>query len=86
MIFGLAAEIEREFIIQRTKEGLAARKAKALALGRPDGALNKHYHLDKHKADIKEYLGMGLSLSAISKLLEAVKPTVNDDIKRCGLR
>ena len=35
-VLGLAAEIEREFINQRTKEALAARKAKGLPLGLPD--------------------------------------------------
>ena len=51
-----------------------------------DGAVNKSYALDKHKADIKKYLGMGLSLSAIAKLVEEPRSTVNDYIKRCGLR
>lgn len=85
-VLGLAAEIEREFISQRTKEALAARKAKGLALGRPEGAINKEYKLDKHKEDIKKYLKMELSLSAIAKLVEAPRSTVNDYIKRCGLR
>ena len=85
-VLALAAEIEREFISQRTKEALAARKAKGLPLGRPDGALNKIYALDKHKTDIKKYLGMGLSLSAIAKLVEEPRSTVSDYIKRCGLR
>ena len=85
-VLGLAAEIEREFISQRTKEALAARKAKGLALGRPEGAKNKSYPLDKHKEDIKKYLKMGLSLSAVAKLVQAPRSTVNDYIKRCGLR
>ena len=85
-VLGLAAEIEREFISQRTKEALAARKAKGLPLGRPDGAVNKSYALDKHKADIKKYLKMGLSLSAVAKLVEEPRSTVSDYIKRCGLR
>ena len=86
IVLGLAAEIEREFISQRTKEALAARKAKGLPLGRPDGAVNKSYALDKHKADIKKYLKMGLSLSAIAKLVEAPRSTVNDYIRRGELR
>lgn len=85
-VLGLAAEIEREFISQRTKEALAARKAKGLQLGRPEGAINKSYALDKHKAEIEKYLAMGLSLSAIAKLVETPRSTVNDYIKRCGLR
>ena len=36
--FGLAAEIERNLISQRTKEALASRKAKGMVLGRPIGA------------------------------------------------
>ena len=35
-VLGLAAEIEREFISQRTKEAWAARKAKGFPLERPD--------------------------------------------------
>ena len=51
-----------------------------------EGALNKIYALDKHKTDIKKYLKMGLSLSAIAKLVEEPRSTVSDYIKRCGLR
>ena len=85
-VLGLAAEIEREFISQRTKEALAARKAKGFTLGRPEGAKNKRYPLDKHKEDIKKYLKLGLSLSAIAKLVEAPRSTVNDYINRLKLR
>lgn len=85
-VLGLAAEIEREFISQRTKEALAARKAKGLKLGRPDGAINKEYTLDKHRADIEEYLKVGLSLSAIAKLVDAPRSTLHDYITRRKLR
>ena len=38
-LFGLFAEVERDLISERTKEGLAAAKAKGKLLGRPKGAL-----------------------------------------------
>ena len=38
-LFGLFAEVERDLISERTKEGLAAAKAKGKRLGRPKGAL-----------------------------------------------
>ena len=38
-LFGLFAEVERDLISERTKEGLAAAKAKGKLLGRPKGSL-----------------------------------------------
>ena len=38
-LFGLFAEVERDLISERTKEGLAAAKAKGKLLGRPKGAV-----------------------------------------------
>ena len=38
-LFGLFAEVERDLISERTKEGLAAAKAKGKRLGRPQGGL-----------------------------------------------
>ena len=38
-MFGLFAEVERDLISERTKEGLAAAKAKGKLLGRPKEAL-----------------------------------------------
>ncbi len=40
-LFGLFAEVERDLISQRTKEGLAAARAKGRLLGRPKGASGK---------------------------------------------
>ena len=36
-LFGLFAEVERDLISERTKEGLAAAKAQGKLLGRPKG-------------------------------------------------
>lgn len=43
--FALAAEIERSFISQRTKEALARKKAEGMTLGRPKGSKNKRLKL-----------------------------------------
>ena len=38
-VFSMIAELERDFISERTKEGLNARKAKGIKLGKPKGVL-----------------------------------------------
>ena len=55
-LFGLFAEVERDLISERTKEGLAAAKAKGKRLGRPKGALGTS-RLDGKQQDIRELLG-----------------------------
>ncbi len=40
-IFSLFAEIERDLICERTKEGLARARAQGKLLGRPEGTLGK---------------------------------------------
>ena len=57
-LFGLFAEVERGLISERTKEGLAAAKAKGKLLGRPNGALGKS-KLDGKEQDIRALLGKG---------------------------
>lgn len=68
-IFGYFAEAERDFISQRTKQGLEAAKAKGKKLGRPKGAKAKEKKLDEHRDSILEYLNMGLSTAAIHKII-----------------
>ncbi|OBU30156.1 recombinase family protein [Photobacterium kishitanii] len=79
-ILGLAGEIEREFIRQRTKEALAARVAKGITLGRPKGKATR-LKLDDKRDDIEKYYKMGLSLREIAKLLTISSSTLNDYIK-----
>jgi len=80
-VMGLAAEIEREFISMRTKEALAKRKAAGVVLGRPRGKAKK-LKLDKHSKDIYKYLDLGLSKTAICKLVECSPSTLYEWIER----
>lgn len=68
-IYSYFAEAEREYISLRTKQGLAAAKAKGKMLGRPKGSRNKKRVLDPYKQQILDYLKMGLNLAAIMKII-----------------
>ncbi|MGH2537176.1 MAG: recombinase family protein [Candidatus Promineifilaceae bacterium] len=68
-IYSYFAETEREYISLRTKQGLAAVRAKGKKLGRPRGSRNKERVLDPYKRQILDYLKMGLNLAAIRKII-----------------
>ena len=68
-LFGLFAEVERDLISERTKEGLAAAKAKGKLLGRPKGALGTS-RLDGKEQDIRALLGKDVSKASIAKILD----------------
>jgi DNA invertase Pin-like site-specific DNA recombinase len=68
-IYSYFAEAERDYISIRTKQGLAAAKAKGKKLGRPKGSRNKERVLDPYRDQILNYLQMGVNLSAIRKII-----------------
>lgn len=53
----------------RTKQGLAAARAKGKKLGRPKGSRDKERVLDPYRDQILEYLEMGLTLAAVMKII-----------------
>ena len=67
-LFGLFAEVERDLISERTKEGLAAARAKGRLLGRPKGALGKS-KLDGKEEEIRILLQKQVSKASIAKIL-----------------
>jgi putative DNA-invertase from lambdoid prophage Rac len=73
--FGLAAEIERHMLRQRTRAGLAARRAAGVTLGRPVGSTGKS-KLDEQATKIDEMIGARLSVSAIARMLGCSRQTV----------
>ena len=67
-LFGLFAEVERDLISERTKEGLAAARAKGTRLGRPKGARGKS-KLDGQEEEIRLLLQKQVSKTSIAKIL-----------------
>lgn len=68
-IYSYFAEAERDYISTRTKQGLAAARAKGKQLGRPKGSRDKHRVLDPFRTQILDYLKMGLTLAAIRQII-----------------
>lgn len=82
-VMGLCAEIERDLIRQRTKEGLARALAEGKTLGRPKG---KKTSDEKHKLHgkellIRELLSNGTSQRKIAGLVKVTRNTLARFIK-----
>jgi DNA invertase Pin-like site-specific DNA recombinase len=67
-LFGLFAEVERDLISERTKEGLAAVRARGRLLGRPKGSLGKS-KLDDKEGEIRMLLEKEVSKASIAKIV-----------------
>jgi len=67
-LFGLFAEVERYLISERTKEGVAAARAKGRMPGRPKGSLATS-KLDARDEGIEQLLKKGVSKAAIAKIM-----------------
>jgi len=65
-IFSMMAELERDFISERTKEGLKARKAKGITLGKPKGTIQASMY-DQDRDKIMHLHQMGVPLQTIIK-------------------
>jgi DNA invertase Pin-like site-specific DNA recombinase len=83
-LFGLFAEIERDLISERTREGLIAAKAKGKMLGRPKGAFGQS-KLDGKEAEIRGLLGKKVSKTSIAKILEVSRTTLQHFINSRNL-
>jgi DNA invertase Pin-like site-specific DNA recombinase len=62
------AQMEKNFISERTKSALAQRKAQGIKLGRKKGAIVKSIY-DKHFDTIKHLLNKQVTVSNISKII-----------------
>ena len=80
--FGLAAEIERNLISQRTKSSLANIKATGKKLGRPFNAETKKLKLAKNQIRIQRLLAKGVSKSQIARIFGVQRATLRKYILR----
>ncbi len=83
--FGLAAEIERNLISQRTKASLANLKASGKKLGRPFAAESKKLKLTHNTKKIQELLNNGISKSQIARMLGVQRSTLIRFIERLNM-
>lgn len=83
--FGLSAEIERQMIRQRTKEGLKLRMKLGVLLGRPIGCLSSSYSIDEHKEKIIEQYQWGVPLRRIALNFKVDRNTLDRALGRWGL-
>jgi DNA invertase Pin-like site-specific DNA recombinase len=77
-LFSLLARIERRLISERTKAGLAARKAQGVKLGRPKGKSK----LDDHKERIFEYRALGVPIKKCAEHLKCQTSTMSGWLKK----
>ena len=80
MVFAMAAEIEKELISQRTKEGLRARKAAGVKLGRPRGPGKSK--LDKYRDEIIALLKNGSTKAFLARRYGTTQANLYNWIKK----
>jgi putative DNA-invertase from lambdoid prophage Rac len=85
--FGIAAEIERNLISQRTKEALARKKAEGIVLGRPVGSHRpEHRKLYGKDEELTKLLRSRVSISALARMYGVHRMTMASYIKDTDLR
>lgn len=75
--FGLSAEIERQMIRQRTKEGLRLRVKQGILVGRPLGSKTEPKVDEDTKARIIEQYGWGVPLRRLAENFKVDRNTVD---------
>lgn len=71
----LCAELERDFVVSRTKEALAAKRAQGIRLGRPCGVGKSK--LDCHADEIRAFRATGSTLTWIARHYNTTPITVS---------
>lgn len=83
--FGLAAEIERQLISQRTKTALQRAKEQGIHVGRHKGRKSSYYKLDSKELIILQRLSKGATKTEIAEELNVNIGTLNSQLERMGI-
>ena len=84
-LFALFAEVERDLISERTREGLARARSSGRKLGRPKGSLGVS-RLDGKQDEIRRFLELGVSKTAIAKITGVSRTALYSFMTTRGLR
>ena len=79
------AEVERDLISERTRQGLAQARSSGRKLGRPKGSLGVS-RLNGKEDDIRRFLELGVSKTAIAKLTGVSRTTLYSFMRTRGLK
>jgi DNA invertase Pin-like site-specific DNA recombinase len=83
MAFAMASEIERDLIVQRTKEALRVKKEQGFRLGRPMGPGKSK--LDPFKTEIEALLANGSTQKFIAKKYSTSEANLHNWLKKQDL-
>ena len=83
-LFALFAEVERDLISERTREGLAKARASGKTLGRPKGSLGVS-RPDGKEDEIRQFIELGVSKSAIARITGVSRQTLYHFIRTRGI-
>lgn len=83
-IFAMVAEIERDLISARTKEGMKAKAAAGVKLGRPKGPGKSK--LDQYRPEIEGLLANGASQTFIAKRYDCTPATLCGWLKKHNIK
>ena len=87
-VLGLAAEIERDLISQRTREGQARAKASGKHIGRPriERDEERRSKLDKVGAEIRKLAARGVNKANLARVFECDWLTMSQWLSRHGVK
>jgi DNA invertase Pin-like site-specific DNA recombinase len=84
-VLGLTAEIERELLSLRVKEGQARARERGYKIGRPKGS-GGYSKLDKHADQIKAHAAKGITKLNLARIFDCDWITMNRWLQRHGVR